>query len=606
MTPHTPPARRDVPTEQTWDIEALYATPQTWEAEAAALAAELPSLGQFAGTLGGSPEALARYLATHEALRMRLSRLMSYASMSASVDGKDTEAADRRDRAASLGSVFAASTAFAKPELLALDEAQVRPWLARSDLADFAVMIERVWRERPHVRSAEVEELLGLVQAPFASERGIHPALVNMDLDFGRVSLPGAGDVQIGQGNIDRLTADPDRAVRREAWESYADAHLATQHAMAAALSTHVRQNVFLARARRYPDALTAALTPDHIPTSVFHTLIDSYLANIHIWHRYWDVRRRWLGLDELREYDVKAPLVAAPEMSYAQAVDAIVNGMAPLGDAYQTQTRAGLTTERWVDWASNAGKRQGAYSNGGARVKPYIFMSFQGGLGSMSTLAHEIGHSMHSWLSQQAQASSVPRYTLFAAEVASNFNQAMVRHHLFQHNTDPDFEVALIEEAVSNFHRYFFIMPTLARFESEIHRRIEAGESLSAPALNTLMADLLQDGYGQGVTIDRERSGITWGEFSTHLYANFYAYQYATGISAAHQLRAGFDADPEGARGRYLQFLSEGGRLDPLDALHAAGVDLTTAQPVEETFKVLSGYVDRLEELLAQRGPAT
>ena len=176
--------------------------------------------------------------------------------------------------------------------------------------------------------------------------------------------------------------------------------------------------------------------------------------------------------------------------------------------------------------------------------------MSFQGGLGSMSTLAHEIGHSMHSWLSQQAQASSVPRYTLFAAEVASNFNQAMVRHHLFEHNTDPDFEVALIEEAVSNFHRYFFIMPTLARFESEIHRRIEAGESLSAPALNTLMADLLQDGYGQGVTIDRERSGITWGEFSTHLYANFYAYQYATGISAAHQLRAGFDADPEGARG--------------------------------------------------------
>ena len=183
---------------------------------------------------------------------MRLSRLMSYASMSASVDGKDTQAAARRDRAASLGSVFAASTAFAKPELLVLDEVQVRPWLARPDLADFAVMIERVWRERPHVRSAEVEELLGLVQAPFASERGIHPALVNMDLDFGT-----AGGIQIGQGNIDRLTADPDRAVRREAWESYADAHLAAQHSMAAALSTHVRQNVFLARARRYPDALT-------------------------------------------------------------------------------------------------------------------------------------------------------------------------------------------------------------------------------------------------------------------------------------------------------------------------------------------------------------
>ncbi|AWN23166.1 oligoendopeptidase F [Deinococcus irradiatisoli] len=597
MTATPAPARRDVPRDQTWDIEALYATPAAWDAEASALAGDLPTLGQYAGTLGGSPEALATYLNAREALRMRLTRLISYAGMSASVDGKDAEAAARRDRASSLGSVFAAASAFDKPELLALDEQVVRPWLERDDLKDHAVMVERIWRERPHVRSAEVEELLGQVQSPFSSERGIHPALVNMDLDFGT-----AGGVPIGQGNVDRLIADPDREVRREAWESYADAHLSAQHGMAAALATHVRQNVFMARARRYPDALTAALAPDHLPTSVFHTLIDTYLANIHIWHRYWDVRRRWLGLEELREYDVKAPLVPSPEMNYAQAVDAICEGMAPLGPDYVTQMRAGLTTERWVDWASNAGKRQGAYSNGGARVKPYIFMSFQGGLGSMSTLAHEIGHSMHSWLSQHKQASSVPRYTLFAAEVASNFNQAMVRRHLFENNTDPDFEVALIEEALSNFHRYFFIMPTLARFELEIHRRIEAGKSLSAPDLNTLMADLLQAGYGSGVTVDRDRSGITWAEFSTHLYSNFYAYQYATGISAAHQLRAGFDTDPQGAQERYLQFLSEGGRLDPLDALQAAGVDLTTAQPVEETFRVLSGYVDRLEELLSQR----
>ena len=590
-------ARRDVPRDQTWDIEALYPASQAWDAEAAKLAEDLPQLGSFAGTLGHSPEALAAYLTAREALRLRLTRLMSYASMSASVDGKDTQAAGRRDRASSLGSVFAAATAFENPELLSLDEDRVRPWLARPDLQNFAVMLERVWRGRPHVRSAEVEELLGLVQAPFASERGIHPALVNMDLEFGT-----AGGVKIGQGNVDRLLADPDRAVRREAWEAYADAHLATQHTMAAALSTHVRQNVFMARARRYPDALTAALTPDHLPTSVFHTLIDTYKANIHIWHRYWEVRRRWLGLEELREYDVKAPLVPAPELSYAQAVDLICAGMQPLGAEYVLQMRSGLTTERWVDWASNAGKRQGAYSNGGARVKPYIFMSFQGGLGSMSTLAHEIGHSMHSWLSQQRQASSVPRYTLFAAEVASNFNQAMVRRHLFDTQPDANFEVALIEEAVSNFHRYFFIMPTLARFELEIHRRIEAGGSLSAPDLNALMADLLAEGYGEGVQMDRERSGVTWGEFSTHLYSNFYAYQYATGISAAHQLRAGFDADPEGARKRYLHFLSEGGRLDPLDALTAAGVDLTSAQPVEETFKVLSGYVDRLEALLADR----
>ena len=591
----SPPDRRDVPVEQTWDIAALYLAPDAWEAEAAALPAGIDALRPYAGSLGDSPEALAAYLNAHEALRLRLTRLMSYASMSASVDGQDSQAAARRDRAVTLGSRLAAASAFAQPELLALDQGRVRPWLSRPDLQAFAVMLERVWRERPHVRSAEVEELLGALQSPFASERGIHPALANMDLVFGTV-----GGVRIGQGNIDRLLADENREVRRAAWEQYADAHLGVQHATAAALSSHVRQNVFLARARRYPDALTAALAPDRIPTSVFHTLIDTYLANIHTWHRYWALRRRWLNLSELREYDVKAPLVPAPAISYPQAVDAICEGMAPLGEAYVSQMRSGLTTQRWVDWAANAGKRQGAYSNGGARVKPYIFMSFQGGLGSLSTLAHEIGHSMHSLLSQQAQPSSVPRYTLFAAEVASNFNQAMVRRHLFASNTDPRFEVALIEEALSNFHRYFFIMPTLARFELEVHRRIEAAESLSAPDLNTLMADLLSDGYGSAVSLDRERSGITWGQFSTHLYSNFYAYQYATGISAAHQLLAGFDADPAGAATRYLTFLSEGGRLDPLDALKAAGVDLMTPQPVEETFRVLARYVDRLEELLA------
>ncbi len=201
-------ARRDVPRDQTWDIEALYPASEAWDAEAVKLAEDLPQLGSFAGTLGHSPEALAAYLTAREALRLRLTRLMSYASMSASVDGKDTQAAGRRDRASSLGSVFAAATAFENPELLSLDEDRVRPWLSRPDLQDFAVMLERVWRGRPHVRSAEVEELLGLVQAPFASERGIHPALVNMDLEFGT-----AGGIKIGQGNIDRLLADPDRAV---------------------------------------------------------------------------------------------------------------------------------------------------------------------------------------------------------------------------------------------------------------------------------------------------------------------------------------------------------------------------------------------------------
>ena len=598
MTLHNPPARAELPREQTWDIGAIFATPDAWEQEAAAFSQALPALTTYAGRLGESPQTLLAFLETDQTLRQRLGRLTGYAGMQSSVDGQDTVAADRRDRSSTLASQYTAASAYAAPELLALDEARLREWLSHPGLQDFAVPLERLWRTRPHVRSAEVEELLGALGSPFASARGIHPALANMDLDFGEVD-----GVKVGHGNVDALTGSADQGTRRRAWEGYADAHLYVKHGMAAALATGVRQNVFSARARRYPDALTAALEASYIPAQVFHTLLDTYRANLGTWHRYWAVRARWLGLTRLREYDVKAPLSAhSPAVSYPQAVEWIAAGMAPLGGEYVKVLRHGLQGGRWVDYGLNQHKRQGAYSSGVYPIKPYIFMSWNDNLGSMSTLAHEIGHSMHSYLSWQHQPYAHARYTLFSAEVASNFNQAMVRQHLFAAQPDADFQVALIEEAMSNFHRYFFIMPTLARFEQEIHARVEAGRSLSAPDLNALMADLLQEGYGDGVQMDRERSGILWSQFSTHLYSNFYAYQYATGISAAHQLLAGFAGDPEAARGRYLTFLGEGGRLDPLDALRNAGVDMEQPAAVEKTFEVLAGYVDRLEALLAER----
>ena len=605
-TPAPRPLRRraEVGREETWDIEVLYATPDHWEAEAQALRAETGEIGRFAGTLGQSPESLLAYLNAADELALRLNRLMSYASMSASVDASDTRAAAWRDQASTLVAGYASASAFGEPELLALDEGTLRGWMAREDFASHRVRLERMLRGKPHVRSAEVEELLGAVQAPFAAERGIHPALANMDLQFGFVDAS-EGRIKITQGNVGSLVERPEREVRRQAWEGYADAHLAVRHSQAAMYAANVRQNVFLARARRYPDAITATLAPNNIPVEVVTTLLDTYRANTPVWHRYWRVRREWLGLSELREYDVKAALVAPREVSYGQAVDWICEGMAPLGGDYVRDMRRGLTEERWVDYAENDGKRQGAYSNGGGRVKPFIFMTWNGTLGSYSTLAHEIGHSMHSLLSTREHPVSVPRYTLFHAEVASNFNQAMVRQHLLGQARaagDVVAEVGLLEEALSNFHRYFFIMPTLAAFELEAYRRTEAGGSLSAPALIALTADLLAEGYGDGVKMDRERSGITWAQFSTHLYANFYAYQYATGISAAHQLLEPFATDPEGARERYLSFLKSGGSLDPIDALRAAGVDMLSPDPVEATFRVLEGYVARLEELLPER----
>jgi oligoendopeptidase F len=271
---------------------------------------------------------------------------------------------------------------------------------------------------------------------------------------------------------------------------------------------------------------------------------------------------------------------------------------MAPLGEEYVSIMRQGLLEQRWVDIYPNKGKRAGAFSMGTVGTHPFIFMSYNDDIFSLSTLAHELGHSMHSYYTRATQPYVYANYGLFVAEVASNFNQALVRAHLLERFSERDMQIAIIEEAMANFHRYFFIMPTLARFELAIHERAERGEALTAQVLIDLMADLFSEGYGSEVVVDRERVGSTWMQFSTHLYSNFYVYQYATGISGAHALAEGVLREGQPAAERYVQFLKAGSSLYPLEVLNKAGVDLTTPTAVEQTFATLDGYVKRLEGL--------
>jgi oligoendopeptidase F len=379
------------------------------------------------------------------------------------------------------------------------------------------------------------------------------------------------------------------------------------KNTMANCMATGVKQNVFMARARHYPSALEAALTTNHIPVAVFHNLIETYRRNLPTWHRYWRARRQALGYDKLHVYDIKAPLTSKVQrVTFDQAITWIAEGMRPLGEEYVSVMRDGVLEQRWVDIYPNQGKRTGAFSSGAPGTHPFILMSYTDDLFSMSTLAHELGHSMHSYYTWQTQPLIYSDYSLFVAEVASNFNQALVRAHLLKANPDPDFQIALIEEAMANFHRYFFIMPTLARFELEIHQRIERGDALTADGMIALMSDLFREGYGDEVEIDAERIGITWGQFSSHLYANFYVYQYATGIAAAHALAEGVLAGSTTAVQNYLSFLKAGSSLYPLDALKLAGVDMTSPEAVEQTFGVLAQIVERLERLVARRSPAT
>ena len=600
------PLRSEIPDRFKWNAPSVFESDDAWQAEFEAIVARLPDIERFKGRLGDGPTVLADALALIDELAERIGKVRVYASMNQAVDMRDQAATRRAGQAQALVARGQAATAYLEPELLAIGRETLLTWIAcESSLADeprlahLAHRVDDLFRKQAHIRSAEVEELLGMLGDPFGGARSVAGLLTNADFKFEPARGNDGSTQPVTQGTLHKLLASPDREARRTAWEHYTDQYLAFKNTLAAALVTSLKQNAFDMRVRGHPSTLAASLFENNIPVEVFHNLIDVFRKNLPTWHRYWAVRRRALGLDDLHPYDVWAPLTGdPPHVPYEQAVEWICAGLAPMGEAYVAAVRRGCLEDRWVDVYPNQGKRAGAFSSGSYGTYPFIMMSYNDDLFSLSTLAHELGHSMHSFLTRQHQPIAYSRYSLFVAEVASNFHQAMVRAHLLATKPDRAFQIAAIEEAMSNFHRYFFVMPTLARFELETHQRIERGEGLTADDMIGLMADLFAEGYGQAVAVDRERVGITWATFG-HLYVDYYVYQYATGISGANALARGILSGREGAVEDYLRFLQAGGSTYPLDALRMAGVDLTTPEPVEVAFGVLGELVERLEGLV-------
>jgi oligoendopeptidase F len=595
----TLPPRSQVPVEQTWDLDSIFATPADWEAACQQLQGLLPRLSAFQGRLKEGPPVLLECLQIGQEAGILMGKIGTYAYCTYAVDTLDQPAVARAGQTNSLGARYGAAIAFFDPELMAIGFDRLRQWIQESpDLAFLAHYVDRLEKRQAHVRTGEVEEVLAMTGDPFSGPYSVYGALNNADLTFKPAVASDGTQLEIGQASIDSLLTHADREVRRTAWQNYADGYLAFKNTYAATLTASIKQDVFNMRARGYPSSLHASIEPNNVPVEVFHNLIGVFQKHLPTWHRYWRLRKKALGLDKFNVYDIRAPITTAkPQVPFRQAVDWICEGMAPMGDEYVGILRRGCLEERWVDWACNKGKSEGAFSGGSLGTHPYIMMSYSDDVDSLSTLAHELGHSIHTYYTCQTQPFLYSGYSLFVAEVASNFHQAMVRDYLFRTQPDRDFQIALIEEAMSNYHRYFFIMPTLARFELEMHQRAEQGAPLSADILINLMADLFKEGYGDDVEFDQARIGITWAQFA-HLYMNFYVYQYGTGISGAHALSHAILAGEAGTAGRYLNFLKAGDSRYPLDALALAGVDLASPEPVERAFDVLAGLVDRLEEL--------
>ena len=592
------PPRSAIEKKFTWNAESVFAHPAAWKAELSAVLADLPGLAAAREAMRRDAAGLADGLAATEKVQERMMRVMVYAYYSYSVNTLDGKAAAMNDEAQGAWGQVSSAVAFVDPLLLELGRETLAAW-TRSEprLVPYGHAFDNLFRRQSHVRSAEVEELMGMLADPFFGPENTASMLLNADLRFADAKDAKGRRREVSQGRLFRIMEETDRSARRSAWESYMAGHLSVRNTVAATLTTSIKQNVFRSRARRFSSSLEAALEPDNIPVPVFHNAIDTFRRNLPLWHRYFDLRRKVLKLKSLGHYDMWAPLTKKRvRIPFEEAVEMICEGLSPMGEEYVAHVRRGCLKERWVDVYPNKGKREGAFSGGSPGTHPFIMMSWVDDITSLSTLAHELGHSLHSLYTWRTQPFTYSGYSTFVAEVASNFHQALVRASLLERK--PALQVPVIEEAMANYFRYFFIMPTLARFELETHRRVEKGEPLSADVMMDAMTELLREAYGPTVNVDREREGMLWASFP-HLYMDYYVFQYETGIAGAQALASRVLRGEHGAAPAYIRFISAGGSGYPVDILKQAGVDLSKPQPVQEAFEVMGGYVARLEELL-------
>jgi len=597
------PPRSKLDQKYTWNSKSVFPSDAAWEDEIEQILEDLLNVKQYQGRLAEGPSVLLEALEAVYELISCAQKAFMYAGFSYAVDTTNQHAAGMRGKAQSVYGQVLSAVSFVQPEILAIGRDTLDEWIdlpSGKKLAMYQHSFDDLFRRQAHVRSTEVEEILGLVSDPLLGPANSTSMLTDADFKFKPVKDSNGKVLDLAQGTISNLMHNPDRKARRMAYRNYMKRYIEHKNTLASNLAHSIKANVFYMRARKHESSLAASLFELNIPTDVFHNLIATFKKNLPVWHRYFAIRRKALGLRKLSYYDMWAPITRKPvKVPFERAVELICESLAPMGEEYVDTVRRGCLQERWVDLYPNQGKAEGAFSWGSQGTHPFINMSYTNEVTSMSTLAHELGHSMHSYLTWKNQPFVYTNYSLFVAEVASNFHQAMLRGHLLRSVKDKNFQLALLEEAVGgNFFRYFFQMPTLARFELETHQRVERGAPLTPDSMIDLMADLFAEGFGPDFDMDRERVGMTWSTFG-HLFADYYVYAYATGISGAHAFAGKILRGEPNAVENYLDFLKSGNSDYSLNVLQKAGADLTTPETVEETFAVMESYIDRMEKLL-------
>ena len=594
------PQRSDIPEKDKWAIEDMYATDEAWEQDLAR-AKEMPEkIASYKGLLSTDSAKLLEYLRADDDMTVLLESLINYAQRRNDEDTRDAKYQDMVSRLEMLFVGISGAAAFVTPEILSIDDDTMeRFFREQPEMELYRLCIDRVRRKRAHILSEAEERIMALTGEMTGSPDNIFSMFNDADLKFPDATDKDGNKHQVTHGSYIPLMHSNDRELRKSAFESLYGVYENFRNTSAAVLASQVKCLTFRARARKYDSTLQAALDGNEVPVEVYKQLIEAVHENMHYMYKYVKLRKKLLGVDELHAYDLYAPIVSDIEVKipFEQAKQEVYDSLAPMGEDYRAIFSQGIK-DRWIDVYENEGKTSGAYS-AGARVHPYVLLNHKDTLNCMFTLAHEMGHAIHSYLSNKNQPVVYSDYVIFVAEVASTCNEALLMQYLLKNTEDKKQRAYLINYFLEQFRTTLYRQTMFAEFELKINEMVAAGESLTAEGLNELYGELNKLYFGDGIVLDDEIK-LEWARIP-HFYYDYYVYQYATGYSAAIALSQRILKYGEPAVKDYIGFLKGGCSTDPISLLKGAGVDMATTQPINEALAMFGELVKEMEEAMAE-----
>lgn len=589
--------RNEIPVKDTWNLADIFPADEAWEEQYREVDRELDGYVKLEGQVGRSGEALLNCLQFDEAMSLKVERLFVYARQKSDEDTANSRYQDFSARAQELSYRAAGLSSFIVPEILALEDGILAGYLEKEKgLARYLRSLALILKKKAHTLSAPMEELLARSMEATQSSSRIFNMFNNADVRFPSITDGEGKELSVTHGSYPALMESRDRTVRKAAFESLYSVYGQYSNTLAATYAANVKQAAFYAGIRNYPSSRAYYLAENEIPESVYDNLTAAIGKGLPLLHKYVDLRKEVLGVSQLHMYDLYVPMVSRDDrkIPYEEAVELVKKGLAPLGEEYVSLLQEGFDN-RWIDVYENEGKRSGAYSWGVYGSHPYVLLNYNGTLNSVFTLAHEMGHSLHTWYSNHARTYVDAGYRIFVAEVASTCNEALLNRYLLSVTEDKKERAYLLNHFIESFRGTVFRQAMFAEFEAMTHKRSEAGESLTADLLCRLYYELNQKYYGPGMTVDEEIAG-EWARIP-HFYTPFYVYQYATGFSAAIAISSRILAGDKEAVSGYFKFLKGGNSMAPLELLKLCGVDMSTAKPVEEALSVFAELLEEFRE---------